>query len=379
MKKSAFVYSDKLQSYDYGAHHPLKMVRLRLTYELLKEYGAFLGPEVELVEAEPCTQRDAETVHYHEYLDVLNCIDHGVIPEELGKYGLGHGDNPAFKGVYAGSMLSTGASMQAARIVHEGLAGSAFNISGGLHHAMPRRASGFCYINDPAVAIKWLVGQGRKVAYIDIDAHHGDGVEHIFYDTDQVLTVSLHEDGNYLFPGTGFADIFGVGKGRGYAVNLPFIPGTGDEVFRWGFFELIPQLMDLYRPDIVVAQLGCDTFATDPLTHLQLTTNGFIDMVKGFRDLGLPWVALGGGGYDVTNVARAWSLAFGVMAGIELPAGLPEGYKEILREERLPGGELLRDEPIYQDEKEILAQRQAAESALLTIKHEVLPLVRGKR
>src|SRR5512143_3133233 len=260
MMRASFIYSEKFQHYDYGGGHPLKMIRLKLTYELLKAYGVFGTESVELVETHSCTRKEAEKVHSHEYLDILSFLDEDMAPHELYRYGLGSGDCPAFPGVYAGSMLATGGSLQAARLVSKGHSKAAFNIAGGLHHAMPHRASGFCYINDPAVAIKYLVDKGLKVAYVDIDAHHGDGVQHVFYDTDQVLTISIHESGHYLFPGTGFPEDMGKGAGRGYSVNLPLLPGTGDEVFTWGFFELVPPLIAAYKPDIIVTQLGCDTF-----------------------------------------------------------------------------------------------------------------------
>ncbi|MGA2192209.1 MAG: acetoin utilization protein AcuC, partial [Nitrospirota bacterium] len=260
---TAFVYSELFQEYDYGGGHPLKMLRLKLTHRLLKSCGIFEKENVKFVEAVPCTRKEAESVHDHIYLDVLKCIDEGCyFGKDHVRWGLGYGDNPMFAGVYAGSMLGAGASLQAARLVHEGKVKSAFSIAGGLHHAMPARASGFCYINDPAVAIKYLIDKGLKVAYIDIDAHHGDGVQHIFYETDRVLTISLHENGHYLFPGTGFPEHIGMGKGRGYSVNLPFLPGTGDEVFTWGFFEVVLPLLASYRPDIIVTQLGCDTMDT---------------------------------------------------------------------------------------------------------------------
>ncbi|MBI5696453.1 MAG: acetoin utilization protein AcuC [Nitrospirae bacterium] len=377
---ATFIYSDRFQAYDYGGGHPLRMIRLKLTYELLRAYGIFDAPGVSLVEAEPCTRAEAETVHDTEYLDVLKGIDEDRLPISPARYGLGYGDNPGFKGVYAGSMFSTGASVQAARLVQSGKATSAFNIAGGLHHAMPGRASGFCYINDPAVAIKLLADDGLKVAYIDIDAHHGDGVQHVFYDTDRVLTISIHESGDYLFPGTGFPNDMGEGGGRGYSVNLPLLPGTGDEVFCWGFFELVPPLIDAFRPDIIVTQLGCDTFLSDPLTHLRLTTHGFVKMVEGMKAFGLPWVALGGGGYDIGNVARAWALAFGVMAGMELPDELPESYKKLLKQNGVEGAALLRDpEPTPETQQEFRRARQVAEAMMLRIKWDIFPVhgVRG--
>jgi len=373
MPTSSFIYSDRFQEYDYGGGHPLRMIRLRLTHELLKAYGVFDSDGVELVEAAPCSRAEADSVHAPDYLDALKGIDEGVTPSDPMRYGLGYGDNPIFKGVYAGSMLSTGGSVQAARIVREGKAGAAFNIAGGLHHAMPGRASGFCYINDPAVAIKYLASEGLKVAYVDIDAHHGDGVQHVFYDTDQVLTISLHESGDYLFPGTGSPDEVGTGKGRGYSVNLPLLPGTGDEVFTHAFDEVVPPLIDAFRPDVLVTQLGCDTFESDPLTHLRLTTHGFTRMVEDMKALGRPWVALGGGGYDVANVARAWSLAFGVMAGMELPDELPEDFKRLLREEGLRGDRLRDASPTRETAEELKRERAFADKMLLSIRKEIFP------
>jgi len=370
---ASFIYTEKMQEYDYGGGHPLKMIRLKLTHELLMAYGVFSNDGVEFVETMPASRKSVESVHSREYIDVLKDVDKGILPEDPSRYGLGCGDNPAFKGVYAGSMLSTGASLQAAELVTSGKTEAAFNIAGGLHHAMPGRASGFCYINDPAVAINYLVGKGLRVAYIDIDAHHGDGVQKIFYETDRVLTISLHEDGHYLFPGTGPPEESGSGGGRGYSVNLPLLPGTGDDVFSWGFFELVPPLIEAYRPDIIVTQLGCDSFATDPLAHLNVTTNGFTKMVEWFKKSNIPWLGMGGGGYDVANVARAWSLAFSIMAGISLPDELPASYVSLLKENGL-SGRLLRDEPLHLSAKDLKVQRAGAEKMLSIIRKNIFPI-----
>jgi acetoin utilization protein AcuC len=368
---TAFVYSEKFQGYDYGPSHPLKMLRLKLTHELLKSCGVFGAETVNEIAAEPCTREEAQWVHSAEYLDVLQGIDEGRPPDNPAYWGLGYGDNPAFKGVYAGSMLSTGASLQAARAVQQGKADAAFNISGGLHHAMPNRASGFCYINDPAVAIMYLVKQGLKVAYVDIDAHHGDGVQHVFYETDKVLTVSLHESGRYLFPGTGFPEDSGSGKGRGYSVNLPLAPETGDEVFIWAFNQLVPPLIEKFNPDVLVTQLGADTMDTDPLTHYLLSTNGFEAAVKAYKKMNRPWIALGGGGYDVAKTARCWALAFGIMSGINLPNELPADYKALLKEHGIPGNFLRDKGPTEQTSSDLKRQRQAAEEMLIKLRKEI--------
>jgi len=221
-----------------------------------------------------------------------------------------------------------GASLQAAQIVEAGASPVAFNIAGGLHHGMPSRASGFCYLNDVVVAIDYLLARGKRVAYVDIDTHHGDGVQAAFYRTNAVLTISLHESGRYLFPGTGFEPEIGEGEGRGYSVNVPLHPFTDDEIFLWAFQQVVPPLISAYQPDILVTQLGVDTFRSDPLSHLELTTGGFCTMVEAFRRMGLPWLALGGGGYDVPNVPRAWTLAWAIMNDRPLPNELPEAYLE---------------------------------------------------
>src|SRR5574340_851085 len=317
-KKTAFLYSEKFGSFFYGANHPMKPVRLRLTHELMERLNLAHLPNSMTVEARPVKEIDLRLFHTHEYLKVLKEANTGVIPVDGPAHGLGVGDNPVFNGVYEWSRYCTGASVIAAELVMAGEVKTAFNIAGGLHHAMPNRASGFCYLNDPAIAIKHLVNHGKRVAYVDIDAHHGDGVEYAFYDSDKVLTISLHESGQWIFPGTGFVTDIGIKEGRGYSVNLPFPPGAGDDVFVDGFRKIVPDFIKAFKPDILVTQLGADTFETDPITNLSLTTNGFEAMVKEFRSMNLPWVALGGGGYDIGNCARAWTLAWGIMNGVKV-------------------------------------------------------------
>jgi len=181
-------------------------------------------------------EADLLLFHTQKYIEVLKASNEGSSAHGADQFGLGPGDNPVFRGVYDWSRLVTGASLQAARLVDSGESDIAFNISGGLHHAAASRASGFCYINDPVIVIKWLLKQGRKVAYIDIDAHHGDGVQEAFYDTDKVLTISIHETGRQLFPGTGFVDEMGKSAGKGYSVNVPLPAYADDELFYYALF-----------------------------------------------------------------------------------------------------------------------------------------------
>jgi len=324
--KTAFVYTDAYLNYDYGPTHPLRIIRLKLTYDLIRAYGLLALPSVESIPTNEATQKDLAAFHGEEYLNLLRQANGGRLTGSAYCLGLGPGDNPVFPGLYDFSLLVTGATLQAVDFVADGKGEIAFNIAGGLHHAMKSRASGFCYVNDPVIGIMRLLSRGKRVAYIDIDAHHGDGVQKAFFETSQVLTISLHESGNTLFPGTGFEYEIGEGEGEGYAVNLPFPPDTGDDVYVWAFEEVVPELIHAFQPDVVVTQLGVDTFYDDPLTNLKLSIFGYERVLKRIRDLAPRWVALGGGGYNISNVARAWTLAWAVMNGIELREDLPESF-----------------------------------------------------
>ena len=321
--KTVFVYSDQYANYEYGGDHPLRMERLRLTYELCKAYGLFELPQTQVIKASPGRESEILRFHTPRYVEVLKQASRG---EFRGFYphGLGPGDNPIFPGLWEWSLVHTGASLECARLVCEQKIRTAFNIAGGLHHALPDRASGFCYVNDPVLAIYHFLDSGKRVMYLDIDAHHGDGVQWAFYEDPRVLTISFHQDGRSLFPGTGAVEERGKGQGLGYAVNVPMLPGTDDSVFWEGFSSIVPRLMEQFRPDVIVSQLGVDSFLSDPLASLELTTNGFCKVVSYLAENAPAWVALGGGGYDVHNVARAWTLAWAIMNGVVLPDELPE-------------------------------------------------------
>ncbi len=369
--KTAFIYSDDFAGFDYGSGHPLKPFRLKLTYELIKACGLLTVPDPRLVEPHIASVEDLLSWHTSEYINILKTTNSGEYVSGAEAYGLGPGDNPVFAGMLDWSRLIAGASLKAADLVDSGEAEVAFNIAGGLHHAMAGHASGFCYINDPVLAIKSLVGRGRRVAYIDIDAHHGDGVQEAFYNTDKVLTISLHETGEALFPGTGTEHETGTGAGNGYCVNVPLPPEADDDLFIHAFTELVPPLVDAYRPDIVVSQLGVDTFWSDPLAHLNLTTNGFCRVVKMIQVLSPKWVALGGGGYDIANVARAWTLAWAIMNGIDAPDEIPEAF---LRQYQIAGftGRRLRDEQFVVDGRRKEAMRKEVDRVIGYIREHVL-------
>jgi len=326
--KTAFIYTDAYLDYDYGPAHPLRIARLKLTYDLIKGSGLLDLPSIQFIPTLKAEEKDLAVFHSEEYLNILRQANEGHLMGDAYLYGLGPGDNPIFPGLLDWSLLVTGATLQAIDFVASGKGEVAFNIAGGLHHATESRASGFCYINDPVIGIMRLLRLGKRVVYIDIDAHHGDGVQKAFYESNRVLTISLHETGCTLFPGTGFEYEIGEGEGEGYSVNLPFPPHTDDEIYVWAFEEVVPELVHLFQPDIVVTQLGVDTFFDDPLTSLDLTIRGYEKVLKRIKNLAPRWVALGGGGYNISNVARAWALAWATMNGVELREELLEPFLE---------------------------------------------------
>ena len=221
------------------------------------------------------TEEELQWLHGAEYIAAVRSFSLGLSGYDPQRYNFSaEGDNPTYRGMYDAAALSTGASLAAAELLADGRVDAAFSISGGLHHAAANHASGFCVFNDPALAIHYLLEQGLRVAYVDIDAHHGDGVQEAFFDDDRVLTISVHESGQYLFPGTGFVQELGTGRGAGYSVNLPLYPYTGDEVYLEAFHAVVPPLLRAFAPDVLVTQLGIDSYHTDPLTHLQITNAG---------------------------------------------------------------------------------------------------------
>jgi acetoin utilization protein AcuC len=331
------------------------------------------GPGIFVETASPARREDLLRFHTEAYLTVLKAANAGNLSPGLELYGIGPGDNPVFPGMYDWSCIVVGASLKAGRKVARGEVKTAFNIAGGLHHAHRARASGFCYINDPVILIKELIALGKKVLYIDIDVHHGDGVQWAFYEMDQVMTISFHQDGRTLFPGTGFTEEIGRGDGEGFSVNVPLLPGTDDELYVRAFDEIVPSLVHTYDPDILVSQLGVDTFRTDPLANLELTTNGLCQVVKAIKGFSLPWVALGGGGYDILNVARAWTLAWAIMNEKDPPDTLPEAF---LKDTPFSGskGNRLRDNPYRSiDRKDYL--EEALLKTIAQIKERIFPKV----
>ncbi|PID58603.1 acetoin utilization protein AcuC [candidate division KSB3 bacterium] len=384
--KNVFIYSNEFEKFAYDSSHPLQPLRFKLTYELAKSYGLFKSSQERVVKPKPCAVDDLLSVHSIDYIEAVEHYNPDMPEWDMQAYGLNTLDNPVFPQVYTWSLLSVGASLQATKLVESGEAEVAFNIGGGQHHAFRNRASGFCYFNDIAIAVQYLLDKGYRVAYVDIDAHHGDGVQSIFYRSDRVLTISLHQSGFYAFPGTGFEREIGEEEGEGYTVNIPLLQGSDDEVFYYAFYEIVPLLLRAFQPDVLLTQLGADSLRTDPLASLDVTTRGFCRVVEGLKELSPgKWIAFGGGGYDVFNVPRAWTLAWGIMNETELPDSLPRHYKKVLRklgiiEEKKPRlpYEHLQDKHYQSDLKTKIHMLIELEKTINYIKNHQLALISGK-
>ena len=362
---AGLVLCPEARIYDHGPQHPLRPHRVLLTWDLIRGCGLLDRSEASTIACRSATDEEVRLVHTADYLDATRRAGHGE-DGDWWRFGYGPGDNPIFPNMHEAGALVAGASLEAARAVLDGEVAHAFNAAGGLHHAMPARASGFCVYDDPAVAIAWLLGHGiERIAYVDLDVHHGDGVQAIFDEEPRVLTISIHESGEYLFPGTGSVDERGRGKALGTKVNVPLPPGTGDRAWLSAVRALVPPLVERFEPDVLVTQLGCDTHATDPLAHLQLTTAAYRKAASFLHALAHEmtdgrWVATGGGGYQWARVVpRAWTLYFAEMAGAALDDVLPEAWVERAEDEF--GGEVpgTFSEPTLDEDPRIRERVQA--------------------
>ncbi|TKJ28868.1 acetoin utilization protein AcuC [Blastococcus sp. CCUG 61487] len=330
----AVVWDEALLSYTMGGEHPLHPVRLDLTMRLADQLGVLSGDRIRVLRPTPADEELLTLVHDPAFLEAVRRAP----SDPTVGYGLGTSDNPIFPDMYDAAALITGGSVLAAEQVHTGAAQHAVNISGGLHHAMRDAASGFCVFNDAAVAIAWLLGQGyERIAYVDLDVHHGDGVQAAFYDDPRVLTVSIHQTPLTLWPGTGFAEETGdPEKASGSAVNLSLPNGTDDSGWLRAFDAVVPSVLRAFAPQILVTQCGCDSHHEDPLADLSLTVDGQRASYRAMHELAHEicdgrWIALGGGGYGLVRaVPRAWTHLLAEVAGAPLdPATeIPQSWRD---------------------------------------------------
>jgi acetoin utilization protein AcuC len=334
----ALPWDEALTQYDFGPGHPLAPVRVALTMALAGDLGVLSAPSVAMFAPPPATDAELATVHDDDYIAAVRQAGRSLMPNV--EYGLGTPDDPVFEGMHEASALVAGATLAAARAVWSGSALHGVSIAGGLHHAMRRNASGFCVYNDPAIAIKWLLAAGvERVAYVDVDVHHGDGVQAAFYDDPRVLTISLHEHPATLFPGTGFPVETGEGAGEGYAVNVALPAGTGDAGWLRAFDAVVPPLLRAFKPTILVSQHGCDSHRLDPLAHLELSIDAQRFAQIALHDLAHElcagkWLLTGGGGYALVQVVpRTWTHLLGIAAGTPVDPVIetPASWRELAR------------------------------------------------
>ena len=336
-------FTPKLASYDLGPEHPLKPERFMLAVSLMRAYGLLAEKDsaspppnkATIVEPDDITRDDLELVHDPGYIDVV--MQASADPDRFRpSRGIGPGDTPAATGLHEASLLVCGATARAVREVLASHADRAFAVAGGLHHAHRDRAAGFCVYNDPAVAIRMALRNDPdlRIMYVDIDAHHGDGVEEAFYRDANVLTLSVHESGMYLYPGTGRTSDIGKGAGAGAAINVPLPPYANDACYASVAEQVIAPAARAFGPDLIVAQCGADAHRDDPLTHLGLTLAGYRDLIRGLIQTAEESaqgriVCMGGGGYGTYSVVpRAWTLAMAEMLDAELAQPLPEIWRE---------------------------------------------------
>jgi acetoin utilization protein AcuC len=320
--------------YDHGPQHPLRPDRVLLTWDLIHAYGLDERSTVATLGCAPADDPTLELIHTPTFIDATRRAGHGEAGD-WARFGYGPGDNPIFDRMHEAGAIVAGASVAAARAVWAEGCDHAFNAAGGLHHAMPDRASGFCVYNDPAIAIAWLLANGcERVAYVDVDVHHGDGVQFAFWNDARVLTISLHQFGSWFFPGTGSASEQGGPDAPGSAINVPLPAFTSDEAWLEAFRAVVPAAVSAFAPDVLVTQLGCDTHHSDPLAQLLLTTGAYRATAADLHQLahvaaGGHWVATGGGGYQWARVVpRAWTSYFAEMCDAEVPDELPESWIE---------------------------------------------------
>jgi acetoin utilization protein AcuC len=333
INKAVFIYSPEQLNYKFSDTHPFNQKRLELTIDLLTSINA-LNP-LDIVKPRNITEEELLLGHDIRYINAVKMAGHGKLNEQQGEpFGIGTEDTPIFPNMHEASAKIVGATLTACDYVMQGISEHALNLGGGLHHGFKGRASGFCIYNDSTVAIKYMQKKyNARVLYIDTDAHHGDGVQWSFYDDPNVCTVSIHETGRYLFPGTGTISERGSGEGYGTSFNFPIDAFTEDESFLEVYTTALREITAHFKPDVILSQNGADAHYFDPLTHLYGTMNIYKEIPKLAHELAHEycngkWIAVGGGGYDIWRVVpRAWSLIWTEMTDQTLPTGnLPKAW-----------------------------------------------------
>jgi acetoin utilization protein AcuC len=385
--RAALVWDPSFTSYRFRPDHPFNPKRLELSISLIEAMGLVDGERFRLVPPRPATEEELLRVHSPEYVDAVRRLSApGASHAEGVRWGLGTEDNPIFPRMHEATSMVVGGTLKAAELVMTGEVDRAFAIAGGLHHAHRSQASGFCIYSDLAAAIAWIREvYGSRVLYIDYDAHHGDGVQGIFYDDPEVLTLSIHESGRYLFPGTGFVDEMGEGDGYGYSLNIPMEPQTEDDSWIGIYRELVTEVAEAFRPGVIVLQSGCDAHVLDPLSHLRCTTRLYEETVRTTGEIadrfcGGRLLATGGGGYAIWQVVpRAWTIVWAALTQQEVGNEVPRSWVERWQGESpelLP--HRLRDAPNEYPSAPRRAEIEATNRrAYEALRRMALPLLRG--
>lgn len=372
-QNAAFIHSSEIEQYRYPAENPFKTERAALTKSILETMGLHAAAGTAEVAPRPATDGELLLFHTPEYINALKrASDGGFRPEDF-SFGLGTPDCPVFRDLFPYALLAAGGTVVGAELVLAGKARFVFNPSGGYHHALPAAAGGFCYVNDVVIACRILADAGKRVFCCDLDAHHGNGTQAAFYRDPRVFTVSFHESGKTLYPGGGFEHEIGEGEGTGFNVNVPLPAGTDDDNFTFAYQNVVPPLLDAYRPDVIVLEIGMDILSVDPLTHLAMTNNAIADAVPLLRDSGVPVIAVGGGGYHPVHTARGWALVWSVLRGCEPDSSLSIGMGgDFLGNAEWGAG--LRDGRAYATGVEKTVIKATVEKTVETVRKTVFPI-----
>lgn len=384
--RSVLIWDPTFTTYRFKPDHPFNPKRLELAVSLIESLG-LIDDDHFVAAPRRATDEELLRVHSRDFVEAVKRYGQPEADREgAHRWGLGTEDNPIFPGMHEATATVVGGTLRAAEMVMSGEVDHSFAIAGGLHHSHRARASGFCLYNDLAAAIAWIREEyDCRVMYIDYDAHHGDGVQGIFYDDPAVLTLSMHESGRYLFPGTGFVDELGAGPGYGYSLNVPMEPQTEDDSWLDIYEKLLTESAEAFRPDVIVLQNGCDAHVVDPLTHLRCTTRLYEETVRLTSEVADRFcegrlIGTGGGGYAIWRVVpRAWTLVWAGLSGLSVPNAIPrewlnrwQGESPCLLPERLRDQE--GDFPPALRTAEIAAINNRA---LVSLERASLPLIRG--
>ena len=372
MRKAAFIHSAQLEKYHYPPDCPFNIARAGKTRKILDSMGLLAGEGRSEIEPQPADRIVLKKFHSARYLHTLQAAAKGRFDAEAFDMGIGTSDCPIFKDMYDYSVWACGATLTGAKLILAGECDIAFNPSGGLHHAGPERASGFCFINDMALACIVLAEAGKRVLYLDVDVHHGDGVQNAFYSRSDVMTISFHESGRTLFPGSGLENEIGEGPGKGYSVNVPLPVGTYDQIYMKAFTAIAVPLIKAYNPDVIVFELGADALAGDPLAHLYLTNNTYVEIIEYLLSFNKPILATGGGGYHIGNTVRAWALAWSIFCGADSGQNINAGAGGVMLESTdWQGG--LRDRTLVVSAQQHQMVAPQVEATIETVKANIFP------